>query len=417
MNSISRPLSAPFTRADTKIVLFEGISPTAVELLHKAGYIGVTLHKKALEGDALSEAVRGAHILGIRSRTQLSQSVLRSAGPLMAVGCFCIGTDQVDLKAAAMLGIPVFNAPFSNTRSVAELTIGEIVMLMRRITPRSTAAHAGDWDKSAEGSFEVRGKTLGIVGYGNIGSQLSTLAEAMGMRVIYYDRSTKLRHGNTQPVSSLAELLAVADVISLHVPDLPSTQNLIAAAEIAAMKPGAFLINNSRGRVVDLDALATALRAGKVAGAAVDVFPIEPKAAGDKLSTPLQGLENVILTPHIGGSTEEAQERIGEEVAEKLLDFLDTGTTVGAVNFPNVDLPHAPGHARFLHVHQNVPGVLGKLNAVFSSRSLNVHAQSLQTDGQLGYVVVDADSAPGQQTEILDALCAIEGTVRARFVG
>ena len=417
LNSISRPLTTSFTRADTKIVLFEGISPTAVQLLHQAGYTGVTLHKKALEGNALIEAVRGAHILGIRSRTQLREEVLRSAGPLMAVGCFCIGTDQVDLGAAAMLGIPVFNAPFSNTRSVAELTIGEIVMLMRRITPRSTAAHAGEWDKSADGSFEVRGKTLGIVGYGNIGSQLSTLAEAMGMRVIYYDRATKLRHGNTQPAGSLEELLAVADVVSLHVPDLPSTQNMIGQAEIAAMKQGAVLINNSRGRVVDLDALAAGIAAGKVRGAAVDVFPVEPKAAGDKLSTPLQGLENVILTPHIGGSTEEAQERIGEEVAEKLLDFLNAGTTVGAVNFPNVDLPYDTGHARYLHVHHNVPGVLGKLNAVFSTRGLNVHAQSLQTDGQLGYVVVDADSPPGQQTEILDALCAIEGTVRARFVG
>ncbi|MDT7953689.1 MAG: phosphoglycerate dehydrogenase, partial [Acetobacteraceae bacterium] len=347
---MSRPLNARFTRADTRIVLFEGISPTAVALLAHAGYTGVTLHKKALEGEALLEAVRGAHILGIRSRTQVSDEVLRSAGPLMAVGCFCIGTDQVDLKTAADLGIPVFNAPFSNTRSVAELTIGEIVMLMRRITPRSAAAHAGGWDKSADGSFEVRGKTLGIVGYGNIGSQLSTLAEAMGMRVIYYDRSTKLRHGNTQPVATLEELLSAADVVSLHVPDLPSTQNLIAAAEIAAMKPGSLLINNSRGRVVDLDALAVALREGRLAGAAADVFPVEPKAAGDKLVTPLQGLENVILTPHIGGSTVEAQERIGEEVAQKLLDFLNAGTTVGAVNFPNVDQPYDGAHTRYLHV-------------------------------------------------------------------
>ena len=417
MNSITRPLTVPFTRADTRIVLLEGISPTAVALLEQAGYTGVASHKKALDGDALLEAVHGAHIIGIRSRTQLSERVLRSAGPLMAVGCFCIGTDQVDLTAAAGLGIPVFNAPFSNTRSVAELTIGEIVMLMRRIMSRSAAAHAGAWDKSADGSYEVRGKTLGIVGYGNIGSQLSTLAEAMGMRVIYYDRSTKLRHGNTQPVATLGELLAVSDVVSLHVPDLPSTLNLIGAPELAAMKPGSVLINNSRGRVVDLDALAAALRAGHIAGAAADVFPIEPKAAGDRLVTPLQGLANVILTPHIGGSTMEAQERIGEEVARKLIDFLNAGTTVGAVNFPGVDLPLDSAHARYLHVHQNVPGVLGKLNAVFSSRGLNVHAQSLQTDGHLGYVVVDADSPPGQQAEILDALCAIEGTVRARVVG
>ena len=417
MNSISRPISMPFTRADTRIVLLEGVSPTAIDLLHTAGYTGVTRHTKALEGDALRDAVRGAHIIGIRSRTQLTEAVLRDVGPLMAVGCFCIGTDQVDLEAAGRLGIPVFNAPFSNTRSVAELTIGEIVMLLRRITPRSAAAHQGHWDKSAEGSYEVRGKTLGIVGYGNIGSQLSTLAEAMGMRVVYYDRSTKLRHGNTQPVATLEDLLAISDVVTLHVPDLPSTLGMIGTAEIAAMKPGSVLINNSRGRVVDLDALASGLRSNHLAGAAIDVFPTEPKAAGDRLITPLQGLENVILTPHIGGSTVEAQERIGEEVAQKLLDFLRAGTTMGAVNFPNVDQPHESGHARYLHVHKNVPGVLGKLNAVFSSRSLNVHAQSLQTDGHLGYVVVDADSQPGQRAEVLEALCAIEGTVRARVVG
>ena len=417
MNSIARPLSIPFTRAETRVVLLEGVSPTAVELLTKAGYTDVTRHKKALEGDELREAVAGAHIVGIRSRTQLTEAVLRSAGPLMAVGCFCIGTDQVDLAAARSLGIPVFNAPFSNTRSVAELTVGEIVMLLRRITPRSSAAHRGEWDKSADGSFEVRGKTLGIVGYGNIGTQLSTIAEAMGMRVIYYDRANKLRHGNTQPVATLDELLRQADVVSLHVPDLPSTQGMIGPDEVDAMKPGSVLINNSRGRVVDLEAVAAAIRAGRLAGAAVDVFPVEPKAAGDKLVTPLQGLQNVILTPHIGGSTVEAQERIGEEVAQKIVGFLNAGSTVGAVNFPNVDQPHEGDHARYLHVHQNVPGVLGKLNAVFSSRGLNVHAQSLQTDGELGYVVVDADSQPGERAEVLDALCAIEGTVRARVVG
>ena len=417
MNSIVRPLSAPFTRADTRIVLLEGISPTAVELLAGAGYTGVTRYPKALEGDALEAAVRGAHVIGIRSRSQLTAPVLHGAGPLMAVGCFCIGTDQVDLDVARRLGIPVFNAPFSNTRSVAELTMGEIVMLLRRITPRSARAHQGGWDKSADGSYEVRGKTLGIVGYGNIGSQLSTLAEAMGMRVIYHDRSTKLRHGNTQPVATLDELLRAADVVTLHVPDLPSTHGLVGPDEIASMKQGAVLINNSRGRVVDLHALAAAIRAGQLAGAAIDVFPVEPKSAGERFETPLQGLENVILTPHIGGSTVEAQERIGEEVAQKLLDFLTAGSTAGAVNFPNVDQPFEQGQARYLHIHQNVPGVLGKLNAVFSSRGLNVTAQSLQTDGQLGYVIVDADAAPGQRSEVLDALCAIDGTVRARVVG
>jgi len=359
-------------------------------------------------------ALHGVHIVGIRSRTQLTAPVLASAGPLMAVGCFCIGTDQVNLAAAAGMGIPVFNAPFSNTRSVAELTIGEIVMLLRRITPRSADAHRGGWDKSAVGSFEVRGKVLGIVGYGNIGSQLSTIAEAMGMRVITFDRTTKLRYGNTTPVATLQELLAQSDVVTLHVPDTPATRGMIGAAEIAAMKPGSYLINNARGRIVDIDALAGALRSGHLLGAAVDVFPTEPKSGSEAFSSPLQGLANVILTPHIGGSTEEAQERIGEEVAHKLLDFLDSGSTGGAVNFPRVDQGRAAGQARFLHVHRNVPGVLGHINAVFSDRHLNVSSQLLQTDGELGYVMVDADRCPEGQGAVLAALCAIDGTIRAR---
>ena len=404
----------PLGRADTRVVLLEGISASAVALFTAAGYTDVQQRSKALEGEALAEAVRGAHVVGIRSRTQLSRDVLAGAGPLMTVGCFCIGTDQVELQAARDLGVPVFNAPFSNTRSVAELTVGEIVMLLRRITPRSAEAHGGGWDKSAVGSFEVRGKVLGIVGYGNIGSQLSTLAEAMGMRVIFHDRTNKLRHGNTEAVATLGELLARSDVVSLHVPDLPSTRGMIGAEEIAAMRPGAYLINNSRGRVVDLDALAEALRAGRLAGAAVDVFPVEPKAAGERFATPLQGLPNVILTPHIGGSTEEAQERIGEEVSRKLLDFLDSGSTGGAVNFPHVEQPRIPGRPRFLHVHRNVPGVLGQINAVFSKIGLNVLAQLLQTDGELGYVMVDVERRPTGRSATLAALCEIEGTIRAR---
>ncbi len=404
----------PFGRAETRVVLLEGISASAAEFFAAAGYTDVQRHTKALEGAALADAVRGAHIIGIRSRTQLSSAVLDGVGPLMAVGCFCIGTDQVDLQAARAMGIPVFNAPFSNTRSVAELTIGEIVMLLRRITPRSVEAHAGGWDKSAAGSFEVRGKVLGIVGYGNIGSQLSTLAEAMGMRVIYYDRTNKLRHGNTESVATLAELLNRSDVVTLHVPDLPATRGMIGAAEIATMRPGAYLINNSRGRVVDLDALAEALRAGRLAGAAVDVFPAEPKSAGERFTTPLQGLSNVILTPHIGGSTEEAQERIGEEVARKLLDFLDSGSSGGAVNFPHVEQPRIPGQPRFLHVHRNVPGVLGQINAVFSQIGLNVTAQVLQTEGDLGYVMVDVERRPTGRSATLAALCDVDGTIRAR---
>jgi len=406
--------NAPFSRAETRIVLLEGISASAVALFNAAGYTDVHHHSKALEGAALVEAVHGAHAVGIRSRTQLSATVLDGVGPLMTVGCFCIGTDQVELQAARVVGIPVFNAPFSNTRSVAELTIGEIVMLLRRITPRSADAHRGGWDKSAAGSFEVRGKVLGIVGYGNIGSQLSTIAEAMGMRVIYYDRTNKLRHGNTESVATLGELLTRSDVVTLHVPDTTATRGMIGADEIAAMRRGGYLINNSRGRVVDLDALAAAIRSGHLAGAAVDVFPTEPKSAGEAFASPLQGLPNVILTPHIGGSTEEAQERIGEEVARKLLDFLDAGSTGGAVNFPHVDQPRLTGQPRYLHVHRNVPGVLGSINAVFSRRGLNVSAQQLQTDGELGYVLVDVDRRPDDRAAVLAALCAIDGTIRAR---
>jgi len=406
--------NAPFSREETRIVLLEGISASAVALFDAAGYTDVRHYTKALEGQALVEAVRGAHAVGIRSRTQLSADVLAGVGPLMTVGCFCIGTDQVELHAARSLGIPVFNAPFSNTRSVAELTIGEIVMLLRRITPRSAEAHRGGWDKSATGSFEVRGKVLGIVGYGNIGSQLSTLAEAMGMRVIYFDRTNKLRHGNTESVATLQALLRGSDVVSLHVPDTPATRDMIGADEIAAMRRGAYLINNSRGRVVDLDALAAALRSGHLAGAAVDVFPTEPKSAGEAFASPLQGLPNVILTPHIGGSTEEAQERIGEEVALKLLDFLDSGSTGGAVNFPHVEQPRVPGQARYLHVHRNVPGVLGQINALFSRRELNVSSQLLQTDGGLGYVMVDVDRRPDAHAAVMEGLCAIDGTIRVR---
>jgi len=409
--------NAPFSREETRIVLLEGISASAVTLFDAAGYTDVRHYTKALEGQALVDAVRGAHAVGIRSRTQLSADVLAGVGPLMTVGCFCIGTDQVELQAARSLGIPVFNAPFSNTRSVAELTIGEIVMLLRRITPRSVEAHRGGWDKSATGSFEVRGKVLGIVGYGNIGSQLSTIAEAMGMRVIYFDRTNKLRHGNTESVATLQALLRGSDVVSLHVPDTPATRGMIGADEIATMRRGTYLINNSRGRVVDIDALAAALQSGHLAGAAVDVFPTEPKSAGEAFTSPLQGLSNVILTPHIGGSTEEAQERIGEEVALKLLDFLDSGSTGGAVNFPHVEQPRVPGQARYLHVHRNVPGVLGQINALFSRRELNVSSQLLQTDGGLGYVMVDVDRRPDVHEAVMAELCAIDGTIRVRAFG
>ncbi|MBO1327465.1 phosphoglycerate dehydrogenase [Acetobacter suratthaniensis] len=414
--STSTHLSLP--KDKIRILLLEGVHDSAVALLKACGYDNVVRLKGALEGEALREALEGVHIVGIRSRTQLTKEVIESADRLMAIGCFCIGTNQVDLEAARLNGVPVFNAPFSNTRSVAELVMGEIVMLMRRIFPRSVECHAGEWNKSAVNSWEVRGKTLGIVGYGSIGSQLSVLAEAFGMRVLYYDVVDKLVHGNAQPVETLEDLLGQSDVVSLHVPQLPTTANLMGAAQIRAMKKGAFLINNARGNVVDLEALAEALKSGDLLGAAIDVFPKEPKGAGDRLSTPIMGLENVILSPHIGGSTVEAQERIGVEVARKLVEYSDVGSTFGAVNFPGVQLPASPRGARFMHVHHSVPGMMMKLNEVFLRAGCNVTAQFLQTDSEIGYVVIEADTAGDTELDdrLLHSLREIEGTIRARLI-
>jgi D-3-phosphoglycerate dehydrogenase len=399
-----------------RVLLLEGINDSAAEMLVNAGYTNMERLPKALDPDALLRAIEGVHLLGIRSRTQLTERVFATADRLFAVGCFSVGTNQVDLNAARCRGIPVFNAPFSNTRSVAELVIGEIVMLLRRIQPRSTAAHKGGWDKSAKGSFEVRGKTLGIVGYGSIGSQLSNLAEAMGMRVIFFDLTDRLRHGNTEPVDSLDELLRQSDVVSLHVPETPATHGLMGEAQIRTMKRGSYLINNSRGTVVDLDAAAAALKDGHLAGVAVDVFPVEPASNTERFVSPLQGLDNVILTPHIGGSTEEAQERIGAEVARKLLDYSDVGSTVGAVNFPQVQLPPRPSGTRFIHVQRNAPGMLGRLNDVFSRRHINIAAQYYQTDGEIGYVVMEADGVGSVTRDILAEIRALDGTIRARLL-
>ncbi|MHB2165360.1 phosphoglycerate dehydrogenase [Alsobacter sp. R-9] len=398
-----------------RVLLLEGVNDSAVELFRNAGYTNLTRLPKALDGQALVEALQGVHILGIRSRTDLRAPVFAAADRLIAVGCFSVGTNQVDLDAARVRGIPVFNAPFSNTRSVAELVIGEIVMLLRRTFPRSVAAHAGEWDKSAKDSLEVRGKTLGIVGYGNIGSQLSTLAEAMGMRVVFFDLTDKLRHGNTEPMESLEALLAVSDVVSLHVPETPATAGMIGRAEIAAMKKGAYLINNARGTVVDLDALADALRSGRLRGAAVDVFPVEPSANGEPFVTPLQGLDNVILTPHVGGSTEEAQERIGAEVARKLVEYSDVGSTVGAVNFPQVQLPSRSTGMRFLQVQRNAPGMLGQLNDLFAAHGANIAAQYYQTDGDVGYVVVETDGIV-DGAAMVEEIRKLPGTLRARLL-
>jgi D-3-phosphoglycerate dehydrogenase / 2-oxoglutarate reductase len=399
-----------------KLLLLENVNDSAVELLENSGFSAIERLPKALEGGALRAAIKDVSILGIRSRTMLTEEVFAAAGRLTAVGCFSVGTNQVDLNAARKRGIPVFNAPFSNTRSVAELVIGEIVMLLRQIFPRSVAAHDGGWDKSAAGSREVRGRTLGIIGYGNIGSQLSTLGEAMGMRVIYFDRTDKLRHGNTEPVDRLEMLLAQSDVVTLHVPETPETHNMIGADQLRLMKPGSFLINNSRGTVVDLDALASALRDGHLAGAALDVFPVEPSSNSERFQSPLQGLTNVILTPHIGGSTEEAQERIGREVARKLIDYRVNGSTMGAVNFPQVQLHERAHGVRFSHVHHNVPGMLRRLNEVLLQRDINIAAQYLETDSEIGYVVLDLDLVGHDCNELLEEIRGLDGTISARLI-
>ncbi|MEJ2117270.1 MAG: phosphoglycerate dehydrogenase [Alphaproteobacteria bacterium] len=411
---MSTTLSRP--KEKIKILLLEGISDTAVEALNAAGYTNVELLTKALNGPELHEALKGVSMLGIRSRSQITSEVLEGIRSLIAVGCFSVGTNQVDLEITRDIGIPVFNAPFSNTRSVAELTIAEIVMLYRRIFPKSQGAHNGGWEKTAVGASEVRGKTLGIVGYGNIGSQTAELAEAMGMRVLFYDPTDKLQRGNTQSVETLHELLAVCDVVSLHVPQTPETISMFRAEEFHAMKKGAYFINNARGTVYDDQALATALKDGHLAGAAVDVFPVEPTSRGDGFVSPLQGVDNVILTPHIGGSTQEAQERIGGEVARKLIEYSDVGSTTGAVNFPQVQLPPKPTGTRFIQVQRNQPGELMRLNEVFTRRDINIIGQHFQTDGYIGYVVLDADGQVPEAPEVQKEIRALPGTIRARML-
>ncbi len=401
-------------KSKIKFVLLEGIHPHAEEVLRGAGYSNIELLPKALEGDELRRKLADAHFVGIRSRTQLTAEVLAHAPKLVAIGAFCIGTNQIDLKAASERGIAVFNAPYSNTRSVAELVLAEAILLLRGIPARNAAAHRGGWLKSADDSHEIRGKTLGIVGYGNIGTQLSVLAEGLGMQVIFYDVVTKLPLGNAHQVHSLQELLRQADVVSLHVPQLPSTQWMIGAAEIAALKPGGILINAARGTVVEIEPLAEALKAGKLAGAAIDVFPTEPKSNKDEFVSPLRGLDNVILTPHIGGSTLEAQANIGLEVAEKLAKYSDNGSTITSVNFPEVALPAHPGKHRILHVHKNVPGVLSAINGVFSDNHINIAAQHLQTHEGIGYVVIDLDAASSDKA--LQHLAEVPGTIRCRVL-
>ncbi|BDW95586.1 MULTISPECIES: phosphoglycerate dehydrogenase [Thalassospira] len=400
-----------------KVVLLEGIHENAVKMFKEAGYSNVDHYPAALDADELKSVVSEAHFLGIRSRTKLTEDVIEAASKLTSIGCFCIGTNQVDLQAAAMRGIPVFNAPYSNTRSVAELVLGQIIMLLRGIPKRNAAAHEGDWLKNAHGSYEARGKTLGIIGYGHIGSQLSVLAESLGMNVIYFDVINKLAMGNANSCSSMDELLARSDVVSLHVPANEQTKNMITATELAKMKKGAHLINAARGNVIVIEDLAAALESGHLAGAAIDVFPVEPAGKDEQFESPLRGMSNVILTPHIGGSTQEAQENIGIEVADKLITYSDNGSTLGAVNFPEVSLPVKDRtHTRFMHIHRNVPGVLLKINDVFARRGINISGQYLRSEGGVGYVVVEVDEEIKPGEGVRKELSAIEGTLRVRFL-
>ncbi len=397
-----------------KILLLEGVHPGTVESFKAAGYSNIDYLKTSLGEDELKERIKDVHFVGIRSRTQLTESVLDVADKLVAIGCFCIGTNQVDLSAAEIRGIPVFNAPFSNTRSVAELVLGELLLLLRGIPERNAKAHRGEWQKTATHSFEARGKKLGIIGYGHIGTQLGIIAEGIGMQVYYYDIENKLSLGNAIQVGSLKELLNLADVVSLHVPETAQTQNMLGANELAMMKPGAILINASRGTVVDIDALAAALASKHVAGAAIDVFPVEPKSNDEEFVSPLREFDNVILTPHIGGSTQEAQENIGYEVAGKLIKYSDNGSTLSAVNFPEVSLPSHAGTSRLLHIHHNKPGILSQIAQAFAGDDINIAAQYLQTSPKIGYVVIDVETAQSEQA--LEKLKAISGTIRARIL-
>jgi len=401
-------------KSKIKFLLLEGIHPSALQVLHRAGYTNIETVSGALDAETLQRKIADVHFVGIRSRTQLTEAIFQAAHKLVGVGCFCIGTNQVDLNAARERGVVVFNAPYSNTRSVAELVLGEAILLLRGIPAKNASAHRGGWLKTADNAYEIRGKTLGIVGYGSIGTQLSVLAESLGMQVVFHDVVTKLPLGNARQAGSLQELLSVSDIVSLHVPELPSTQWMMGAAEMAAMKAGAILINASRGTVVEIDALAGALQSGHLLGAAVDVFPVEPRSNQDEFVSPLRGLDNVILTPHIGGSTMEAQANIGLEVAEKMVKYSDNGTTTSAVNFPEVALPPHPGQKRILHVHHNAPGVLSAINQIFAQHGINIAGQYLRTDEKLGYVVMDIDAAADVLP--MEQLTAIAGTIRCRVL-
>ena len=410
VNKLPRKISYPKHRI--KILLLENVHPDAFEKLSSDGF-SVELVKTSLSEEVLIEKLQGVHVLGIRSKTQVTKKVLEAADKLMVVGAFCIGTKQIDLEACKENGIVVFNAPYSNTRSVVELAIGEIIMLMRSVFQRSTELHSGQWNKTAQGSREVRGKKLGIVGYGNIGKQLSVLAEALGMDVYYYDIEDRLALGNATKVNNLDDLLAMSDVVTLHIDDNPANKNFIGKEELDVMKDGAYLVNLSRGFVVDIEALRDALVSGKLSGAAVDVYPQEPRANGEYL-TELKGLDNVILTPHVGGSTEEAQKDIADFVPGKIMAYINSGNTVDAVNFPNIRLPRQADAHRFLHIHENVPGVMAKINKVLTESELNITSQFLSTDEKVGYVITDINKEYNKK--VLKSLKEVEGTIKFRVL-
>ena len=403
-----------YPRSKIKVLLLENIAEAAVAEFAQSGYDEVRTLSGAISEAELIEAVKGVHIIGIRSKTRISANVIAAADKLLAIGAFCIGVNQVDLTAATRRGIAVFNAPYSNTRSVAELVIGLCVMLIRKITDKNAAAHAGKWMKEAKGSFELRGKTLGVVGYGNIGSQVSIMAEALGMQVIYFDISTKMPHGNAKQERDLRELVRRSNIVTLHVPSDQTTRNLFNAEMLGELQPGSIFINYSRGDVVDLDALKAKIDDGTISGAAVDVFPEEPEKNGDEFLSVLQNLPNVILTPHIGGSTEEAQANIGLDVTAKLIKYLEFGTSSGSHTVPDVNLPPQAGTHRILHIHQNIPGVLSEINSKLSEKGINILGQFLKTNEEIGYVILDVDTELSR--EALEILKAINGTIRARMV-
>jgi len=411
---MSKQANTSYPKERINILFLENISDKAVEQFKRNGYTNVRRVNSALNEQELIKEIKDVHLLGIRSKTHISAKVLEAATKLQAIGCFCIGVNQVDLKAATKAGIVVFNAPYSNTRSVAELVIGAGILLIRRIIDKNKAAHEGIWMKESKGSYELRGKTLGIIGYGNIGSQLSVLAEGLGMKVMFYDTETKLPMGNAMPAKNLKELLTHADIVSLHVPETRQTKNLINTANLKLFKKGAILINYARGEVVDLKALAIALKEGHLSGAAIDVYPWEPEKNGDRFETPLQGLSNVLLTPHIGGSTEEAQQNIGEDVSIKLFQYLERGITNGSHTVPAIGLPPVENAHRILHIHHNVPGVLSAINTALSKNNINILGQYLKTNEDIGYVVLDVDKKLSKQA--VELLKEVKATIKVRVL-